>query len=163
MLSLVRVTAPNSGPSVFKSLSAVIAPDLVVTVRSPALDRDLTKRLEFQAREVGAAAISGTRTAVGTMYVDGHSQLSDDADWNTSLWSFTEEGTARLVKAVDLICSHLLGEFSIEAAWVGDPTKETQRISRGGLRQLILDNRLGNRIQYLVEAQPLSQTDRARP
>ena len=83
MLSLVRVTAPNSGPSVFKSLSAVIAPDLVVTVRSPALDRDLTTRLEFQAREVGAAAISGTRAAVGTVYIDGHSQLSEDADWNT--------------------------------------------------------------------------------
>ena len=93
------------------------------------------------------------------MYIDGHSQLSDDADWNASLWSFTEEGRARLVKAVDLNCSHLRGEFSIEAAWLGDPTQETQRISRGGLRQLILDNRLGNRIQYRVEAQPLSQTD----
>ncbi len=69
-----------------------MAPDLVVTVRSPALDRDLTKRLEFQARQVGAAAISGTRTAVGIVYIAGHSQLSDDADWNTSHWSFTEEG-----------------------------------------------------------------------
>jgi hypothetical protein len=88
------------------------------------------------------------------VYVDGHSALSGDADWNASLWSFTEEGKARLVKALDLICSHLRGEFSIEAAWVGDPTKEVQRISRGGLRQLILDNRLGNRIQYLVEDQP---------
>jgi len=95
MLNLVRVTettAPSSGPCASNSLSAVIAPDLVVTVRSPALDRDLTKRLEFQAREVGAAAISGTRTAVGTMYVDGHSQLSDDADWNTSLWSVYGRG-----------------------------------------------------------------------
>jgi hypothetical protein len=140
-----------------------MAPDLVVTVRSPALDGELTKRLEFQAREVGAAAISGTRAAVGTVYIDGHSQLSDDADWETSLWLFTEEGRARLVKAVDLIFGHLRGEFSVEAAWVGHPTKETQRISRGGLRRLILDNRLGNRIQYLVEAQPLSQIDRERP
>ena len=97
------------------------------------------------------------------MYIDGHSQLSEDADWNTSLWSFTEEGRARLVKAVDLICSHLRGEFTIEAAWLGDLTKDTQRISRSGLRQLIVDNRLGNRIQDLVEAQPLSQIDRGRP
>src|SRR5437773_11339045 len=53
--------------------SAAIAPDLVVTVRSRELDHDMTKRLEIQARELGAATISGTRTAVGTVNVDGHS------------------------------------------------------------------------------------------
>jgi len=86
--------------------------------------------------------------------VDGHSALSDEADWDAPLWSFTKDGRVRLVKALDLICSHLRGEFSIEATWVGDATKEAQRISRGGLRQLILDDRLGNRIQYVVEASP---------
>ena len=34
------------------------------------------------------------------------------------------KGFAETVKAIDLICSHLRGEFSIEAAWLGDPTKE---------------------------------------
>jgi len=86
------------------------------------------------------------------VFVDGHSALSDAADWDAPHWSFTEDGKVRLVNALDLICSHLCGEFSIEATWVGDATKEVQRISRGGLRQLILDNRLGNRIQYVVEA-----------
>jgi hypothetical protein len=40
---------PSSRPWASDSLSATIAPDLVVTVRSPALDRDLTKLLEIHS------------------------------------------------------------------------------------------------------------------
>ena len=84
------------------------------------------------------------------VYVDGHSALADDADWNAPVWSFTEEGRTSLIKTLDLICGHVHGEFSIEAAWDGDRTLEVLQISRDGLRRLIADNRLGNRVRYVV-------------
>ena len=84
------------------------------------------------------------------IYITNGYSFATDRQWEAACLL----GKVTLVNSLDLICSHLRGEFSTEATWVGYPPKEAQRISRGGLRQLILDNRLGNRIQYVVEASP---------
>lgn len=86
------------------------------------------------------------------MYVDGHNALADDADWNAATWSFTPEGRARLVAALDLIFENLPTRFSLDAAWVGEAIKRTEPIARDRLRELIAENRLGNRVLYIVEA-----------
>ncbi len=129
---------------------AAIAPDLIITVRSPALDRALVRRLRATAKESGTAAIAGSRSVGGVVIVDGHSALADHADWNASVWSFSLEGREKLVGAVDLILAALPGRFTLEATWAGDATLRADSISREELRHRIVENQVENRVRYLV-------------
>ncbi len=121
---------------------AAIAPDLIITVRSPALDRALVRRLRATAKESGTAAIAGLRSVGGVIFVDGHSALADHADWKASVWSFSLEGREKLVGAVDLILAALPGRFTLEAAWAGDATLRADSISREELRHRIVENQV---------------------
>ncbi len=126
------------------------------------------------ARQAQAAAITARWSERGVLYVDGHSALADDADWNASTWSFNAEGRARLLAALDLIYDNLPARFSLEAPWIGDATRNKQPIARADLRKLIAENQLGNRILYIVDTsdpwfplwvgpppRPLTQDERA--
>jgi hypothetical protein len=79
--------------------------------------------------------------------------LSDDADWNSPLWSLADEHLAAFAKAVNLLGEETDG-FTLLVHWLGgERVRDSQKIRVGQLIRYIKANQVQNNVLYLVGKQ----------
>ncbi len=127
---------------------------LSVTVEISDLDpqqlRGLARAISGADLEFVAQGPSLLRRHTRRLALHGCDLLADEADWNASTWTMTDEGAQHLASSFDRLFELVTGEVNVAAIWDGDQADTEQAIGRNEFLRLITASGLGTKTRYVI-------------
>ena len=130
---------------------------LIFTVTFPRAHPNAIRQAVEAARDVAGTRVSDPKpewlSAASPPVVElpeAHDLLSDEVRGEDATWVFSEDGRARIARALEVLCEAAHDLMIVRAAWADEPALQTEALTIDALSRLVLDNRLARRTIYEV-------------
>ena len=130
---------------------------LIFTVTFPRAHPNAIRQAVEAARDVAGTQVSDPKpewlSATSPPVVElpeARDLLNEEAPGEDGTWDFSEEGRARIARALEVLCEAAHDLMIVQAAWADESALQTEALTIDALSRLVLDNRLGRRTIYEV-------------